>query len=466
MRVGVVGCGTGGPAAAVLLARLGHDVEVLEQEPDPGPAGAGLLLQPTGMAVLERLGVLDQVRAGADPVRRVHGETAAGRTIMDLRYADLRPDLHALGVHRGVLFGALHEALAAAGVPVRAGVRVVARRGGVLTDAGAASTARTTSSWPPTAPARPCAPPSRAGSASASTAGARCGRSCPTPTGAAAACSTRCSTARSGCSGCCRPASRRTWAPAPCRCSGRCAADRQAAVRAAGLEALKAEMLALAPRAEPVLAGLDSFDALVPAGYRDVRLRRWHADGLAVVGDAGHAMSPQLGQGANLALMDAAALADALARERELAAALAAYSRARRLNVRYYTLASWALNAVFQHDRAAMAWPRDHLIGPAARHAAAAPADARHADREAARLERRVGRPAHQLDQLPRRVAHERARGAPGLLGRLGREAGALQRRDGAVEVLDDHGDVAALRQRRAARSGSGGCACPPARPT
>ena len=78
-------------------------------------------------------------------------------------------------------------------------------------------------------------------------------------------------------------------------------------------------------------------------------------------------MSPQLGQGANLALMDAAALADALANHGSPAAGLDAYSRARRWHVRYYTLASWALNAVFQHDVAAMAWPRDHLIGPAGR---------------------------------------------------------------------------------------------------
>ena len=41
--------------------------------------GAGLLLQPTGMAVLARLGVLDRVVAGASPVARVVGTTIGGR---------------------------------------------------------------------------------------------------------------------------------------------------------------------------------------------------------------------------------------------------------------------------------------------------------------------------------------------------------------------------------------------------
>ena len=53
-RIGVVGAETAGLAAAALLARAGHQVEILERAPDPGPVGAGLL-QPTGIAVLERL---------------------------------------------------------------------------------------------------------------------------------------------------------------------------------------------------------------------------------------------------------------------------------------------------------------------------------------------------------------------------------------------------------------------------
>jgi len=96
MRVGIVGAGTAGLAAAAMMARTGHAVEVLERAPDPGPVGAGLLLQPTGMAVLERLGVLEEVEAGAARIEQVVGTTVGGRRFMDLAYADLAEGVHGL----------------------------------------------------------------------------------------------------------------------------------------------------------------------------------------------------------------------------------------------------------------------------------------------------------------------------------------------------------------------------------
>jgi 2-polyprenyl-6-methoxyphenol hydroxylase-like FAD-dependent oxidoreductase len=125
-----VGCGTGGPAAALLLAAAGHRVEVFERVAAPSPVGAGLLLQPTGQAVLARLGLLEEVAARSARVERLHGETAGGRVVTDMRYGDLAPGLHGLGVNRGVLFGALWGALQRAGIPVHTGVEVAFAEGG------------------------------------------------------------------------------------------------------------------------------------------------------------------------------------------------------------------------------------------------------------------------------------------------------------------------------------------------
>ena len=138
-RIGVVGAGTAGLAAAALLARAGHNVEILERAPDPGPVGAGLLLQPTGIAVLERLGVLEEIRAGAARIEAVVGTTVDGRRFMDLAYAGLGEGRYGLGVHRGALFAALCGAARAAGAVLMAGVEVVQRRGGTLVDAGGAT---------------------------------------------------------------------------------------------------------------------------------------------------------------------------------------------------------------------------------------------------------------------------------------------------------------------------------------
>ncbi len=57
LRVAIVGCGSAGPAAATLLARQGHEVRLFERASECRPVGAGFLLQPSGLAVLEELGM-------------------------------------------------------------------------------------------------------------------------------------------------------------------------------------------------------------------------------------------------------------------------------------------------------------------------------------------------------------------------------------------------------------------------
>ncbi|MEQ8702041.1 MAG: NAD(P)/FAD-dependent oxidoreductase, partial [Bauldia litoralis] len=113
------------------------------------------------------------------------------------------------------------------------------------------------------------------------------------------------------------------------------------------------EMRAYWPDAEPVWGAIRDPAQLARATYRDVVFRSSVAPGLAVIGDAAHAMSPQLGQGANLALVDALFLGEALAGARAdtVDGALRRYDRARRGHVRFYQRASRWLTPMFQSER-------------------------------------------------------------------------------------------------------------------
>ncbi|MET8541759.1 FAD-dependent oxidoreductase [Kitasatospora sp. NPDC004799] len=98
-------------------------------------------------------------------------------------------------------------------------------------------------------------------------------------------------------------------------------------LRAEGVERFRERIADLLPQyADRVdqLAGLDDVHLL---DVRLNRLHRWYADGLLLIGDAAHAMSPAGGVGINLAVQDAVAaaalLAEPLRRGRPTVAALA-----------------------------------------------------------------------------------------------------------------------------------------------
>jgi len=118
-RIAVVGGGVAGCAAAILLRAQGHEVTLFEAVADPRPVGAGLLLQPTGQAILRRLGLLDEALAHGAPVQRLFGDNARGRTVLDLDYGRFAAGCFGLGIQRGALFGLLWRRMLAAGTTVR-----------------------------------------------------------------------------------------------------------------------------------------------------------------------------------------------------------------------------------------------------------------------------------------------------------------------------------------------------------
>ena len=111
LSIAIAGCGTAGLAAAIYLARSGHQVQLFERSPQLKPLGAGLLLQPTGLAVLRELGLFDLADSCGQRVDRLYGQTPVGRRVMDMRYRDLDGTSFGLGIQRGALFQTLLSAL-------------------------------------------------------------------------------------------------------------------------------------------------------------------------------------------------------------------------------------------------------------------------------------------------------------------------------------------------------------------
>ena len=85
-------------------------------------------------------------------------------------------------------------------------------------------------------------------------------------------------------------------------------ADRMEALRAQPLEHWKQQVRSLSPQSESLLGQITSWDQVAWARYADVRCAKPFNGRVVCIGDAAHAMSPQLGQGCNMALIDALTL--------------------------------------------------------------------------------------------------------------------------------------------------------------
>ena len=85
-------------------------------------------------------------------------------------------------------------------------------------------------------------------------------------------------------------------------------------LRAEGIERIRARIEAAAPELGPLSGVLTSLDQLHLLSVSLDRLDRWHRPGLLAIGDAAHAMTPVGGIGINLAVQDAVAAANILAK--------------------------------------------------------------------------------------------------------------------------------------------------------
>lgn len=379
LDVGIIGCGTAGSAAALYLARAGHRVTVYERVPAPGPVGAGITIQPTGLHALARLGLYDHVVARGARIERLLCETPKKKPLVDLSYATIGDDLFGVGLHRGVLFEALYAAVKREpNVTLRCAMEIIdlARDGRrswfvdgarnrhgphelVVVADGARSQLRDDTSTSKRVERYPwgalwfvAKDPNASDSPKAKMLHQICDGNHRflgmLPTG--------------------RPPISEESILTP---SERLVSlfwsirgDRVDEWRRRGLAAWKEEVLALSEDAEPILDQIIDEKQVLFAAYHDVVMHRWTTRNVVYLGDAAHATSPQLGQGCNLALWDAMVLADALSAEGDatsgdLTRALDAYTRARRDHLGFYQVATRWLTPFFQGDEEWLGQLRD-----------------------------------------------------------------------------------------------------------
>lgn len=350
-RVIIIGGGIGGLTAAVAFRRRGWGVAVYEAAPEFRPVGKGIWVQPNAMQVLARLGLADAVARAGWPVERIQLRTAAGAVLstVDLDAAKAEFGHTIVSVHRAKLVellaaglppDALHLGHRFTGYAEEPG-RVVAHfEGGVEASAdllvgadGLRSAVR--GQLFPGVPLR--------------YSGQTCYR------------------------GVCEvdlPAelSRTCWEVwgGRYRFGFSAIGPRQVYWFApivsppGSAETLRAEWYAGFPEPIPaILAASRAEDVLQTDLYDFAPIPRWHAGRVVLLGDAAHAMTPNLGQGGAQAVEDAYVLAERVGGGEPLADALARYEAVRRPKATWVVNTAWRLGKLSHWQNGPARWLRD-----------------------------------------------------------------------------------------------------------
>lgn len=354
----IAGAGIGGLALAAALQRRRIPVRVLERTAALAPVGAGLVLQPNAMTVIAALGLSDAVIAAGRQVARAAILDARGRALggeQDLQALTAQFGAPAVAIHRARLHRVLEEAVAPGTIDL--GVTVVAFE-------------------------------ARGGSVSI-----RCDNDATIEAAALVGADGLRSNVRRRLVGDGEPiySGYTSWrgvtvagrGPSLSRTSESWGRGERFGMADIGHGEIYWFAVANAPPGgrdqaphaellhrfgdwhEPIRAVLEATprERIVRTDIADRQpITRWHEGRVALLGDAAHPMTPNLGQGACQAIEDAAVLAHALATHDTIESAFASYERQRVARANAIVMGARRLGAVAQWSNPLLVLARDTLL--------------------------------------------------------------------------------------------------------
>lgn len=128
-------------------------------------------------------------------------------------------------------------------------------------------------------------------------------------------------------------------------------------------------------RVREIFSRLRSVDGIISTDVEEIRLERWVQGRVALLGDAVHAMTPNIGQGAGMAMEDAAVLAEELASGPDMEISLKNYQRRRKLRVETVMRVSREVGDDGQQANPVACWLRNRRIRRAGRNVQQAQAE-------------------------------------------------------------------------------------------
>jgi 2-polyprenyl-6-methoxyphenol hydroxylase-like FAD-dependent oxidoreductase len=364
LKIGIIGCGIAGPAAALFLRSLDAEITIFDKVSDLKPIGAGFLLQPAGLDVLNHLGLAEELIDKGALIEGLYGKNHRGKTVLDLRYRDLVPYHMGLGMHRAVLYEALLNKMKALHITIKNPCKITHIENStthvILKDEQGHSFGPFD-----------CVIIADGSNSTLRTQVLNHIKCMPYEWGA-------------------------LWA---------IAIDKeqqfntileqvyQGTEKMAGILPMgyqeqqlllsffwsmkrsqfnawkntpfsvwKEQVIQLWPKLTPLFDQFNSHDQFALASYSDIRVYPWHNKRVVVIGDAAHGMSPQLGQGANLSLIDAKVLFECLSKE-PVQDALTTYTQTRKSQLNFYQTANHFVTPWFQSSHFMMGFLRDLLHG-------------------------------------------------------------------------------------------------------